>query len=156
MPLHRTEHEERKGDMKERRYTRSLFYARNDYHVRMSRSTLNAFTVLMAGIGIVALILGVVNGLYSVGVGFGGLAGALVVALFPRLDPFTVLLICCGILALIIGPVIGFYSWGLGAVLLVAALVLAASWRVYLVGNRRRYYIEPTEYWDSNSGDLSK
>ena len=142
--------------MKEHQYTRSLFYARSDYHVRMSKPALNAFTVLMVGVGIVALIAGPITGAYSIGIGFAGLAGALLVALFPRLDYVTVALLLCGIMVLVIGPVVDFYSWSVGGVLLVAALVLAISWRVYLVGERSRYYAKPTEYWRWKSNDLPR
>ena len=142
--------------MKERRYTTSIFYTRSDYHVRMSKPALDAYTVLMAGVGVVALIAGPITGAYSVGIGFAGLAGALLVALFPRLDYVTVALLLLGIMGLVIGPVVDFYSWSVGGVLLVAALVVAVSWRVYLVGNRSRYYAEPAEYWFWKSNDSPK
>ncbi len=132
--------------MKERQHTRRDIYPSSHYEVKGSRPGLDAFTVLMVGIGIVALIIGPITGLYSLGIGFGALAGATILALFPRLDPLTVLLIGGGILALIVGPVVGLYSWALGAVALIGALVLAISWRVYLEGTRSRDYEEPPEY----------
>ena len=132
--------------MKESQHTRSNIYLGRNHDAKGSRPGLDAFSVLMVGIGIVALIIGPITGLYSIGIGFGALAGACIVALFPRLDHLTVLLIGGGILALIVGPVVGLYSWALGAVALIGALVLAISWRVYLDGSRSRDYEEPTEY----------
>jgi len=124
--------------MKQDRHTRSTIDPENDYDVGAPRPGLDAFTVLMVGIGIVALITGPVMGLYSIGIGFAGLAGACIVALFPRLDHLTVLLLGAGILGVVIGPVLDFYSWGLGAVVLISALLLVLTWRVYLAASRSR------------------
>ena len=132
--------------MKERQHTRRDIYPGRHYEVKGSRPGLDAFTALLVGMGILALIIGPITGLYSLGIGFAGLAGASILAAFPRLDALTVLLVGGGILALIVGPVTDLYSWGLGVVALVAALILAITWRVYVDGSRSRDYDEPTDY----------